>query len=301
MKQKSIFLFFLTFLFLWCSGSLRAQYWSVWQKTHNITLGLSADEKWAFFIQKNDAGVENIYKVELKTNTVTPVTNFTERPVLSGIVLFGKPAVVFARATSIKGDDIHLYRINVLTTDPPVDFIPKDGSSVKRILGMADNGRYVYYLADKGPGTHVDTYRYDTQQYITELAFANDKDYETLCWSHDQTQLLLRDPKTGNYYRYSIESTDKQVTDSTDPVFKGYSLSGKGNLSLNQKYIHVPAHGEKIIDAAKTELPLPAGAFDLVIGTKEASVLYVNTEGAATKLYLYDIAKKTSKELTTIK
>ncbi len=293
-----IFFFFFFFGFFLITCSAHAQYWSVWQKTHNITLGLSSDEKWAFFIQKNDAGVDNIYKVELKTNVVTPVTNFTERPVLSGIVLFGKPAVVYSRAASTKGDDIHLYRINVLTTDPPVDFTPKDGTSSKKILGMADNGRYVYYLSDRGAGSKTDTYRYDAAQYITELALANDKDYETLAWSHDQTQLLLRDPKTGIHYRYSIESTDKQQTDASDAAFKGYYSSDKGNLSLNQKYIHYPVREEKIIErASNSKLPLPEDAYDLIIGQKELSVLYVNEK----KLYLYDIAKKTSKELTAIK
>jgi hypothetical protein len=306
MKQRSIRLFLFSFFLLLYTTSASAQYWGVWEgqgQWHSITLGLSSDEKWAFFIQKNDAGVDNIFKVELKTNAVTPVTNFSERPVLSGIVLFGKsPAVVFSRAASTKGDDIHLYRINVLTTDLPIDFTPKDGTSTKRILGMADNGRYVYYLSDQGAGTKMDTYRYDTQQYITELAFANDKDYETLSWSHDQTQLLLRDPKSGIHYRYSIESTDKQPTDSSDAAFKGFYVTNIGNLSLNQKYIHVPFHKEKIVDAtSKAEIPLPAGAYDLIIGPKEASILYANKEGNATKLFLFDIAKKTSKELTTIK
>jgi len=301
MKKILLLSFFLVITF----HSASAQYWSVWQKTHNITLGLSSDEKWAFFIQGNEAGIANIYKVELKTNVVTPVTNFTERPVLSGIILFGKsPAVVYSRAASAKGDDIHLYRVNVLTTDPPIDFTPKDGSSSKKILGMADNGRYVYYLSDRGAGTKTDTYRYDAAQYITELALANDKDYETLSWSHDQTQLLLKDPKNQTLYRYSIESTDKQVTDSTDIVFKGYFASNKNksNLSLNQKYIHVPVHGEKIFEVAtNTQLPFPEGAYDLIIGPKEGSVLYANMVDKSNKLYLYDIAKKTSKELTTIK
>jgi hypothetical protein len=237
----------------------------------------------------------------LKTNTVTPVTNFTERPVLNGIVLFGKPAVVFARAASTKGDDIHLYRINVLTTDPQVDFTPKDVPSIKKILGMADNGRYVYFLANHGAGAHTDTYRYDTQQYTNELAFANDKDFETLGWSHDQTQLLLRDPKTESYYKYSIETTDKQHADATDAMLSLYKANEKVNLSLSQKYVHIPTQGEKILDASKTQVALPEGAFDLIISPKEAFVLFANMEGGVIKLYLYDIAKKTSKELTAIK
>ena len=301
MKQRNSLLFFLSFVFLLCSSTARAQYWSVWLKTHNITLGLSSDEKWAFFIQKNDAGIANIYKVEIKTNTVTPVTNFTDRPVLSGIVLFGKPSIVFARAASTKGDDIHLYHVIVSSTDPPMDFTSKDGTSSKQILGMADNGRYIYYLSDKGPGTHIDTYRYDTRQYVVELAFANDRDYETLGWSHDQTQLLLHDPKSGSFYRYSIETTDKQQAESNDPMLTLYKANKNSNLSLNQKFVHIPDQGEKILDSMKTQLPLPSGAFDLVIGPKESSILYANMEGNATKLFLYDIGKKTSKELTVIK
>ncbi|MDP4237672.1 MAG: hypothetical protein Q8919_14610 [Bacteroidota bacterium] len=285
MKTKAILVICICTFF---SLTAHAQYWSVWHKTGNNALGLSSDEKWAFFIQKNDAGIDNIYKVELKTNTVSPVTNFMERPVLSGIVLFGKPAVVYARASTAKGDDIHLYRINVTTTDPPVDFTPKEGPSTRKILGMAANGSYVYYLADRGPGSKTDTYRYDAAQYITELAFANDKDFETLCWSKDQTHLLLRDPKLGVVYNYSIETTDKQKLDLPfagdelktafyDPPNTSIYLINKGNqltkskitsagtsdvetgpnwagvmnanLSLNAKYFHlVMDKSEKVLD-----------------------------------------------------
>ncbi|MEI8134785.1 MAG: hypothetical protein WCH46_06865 [bacterium] len=190
------------------ANTVHAQYWCVWKHTNGIVLGLSSDEKWAFFLQKNDAGVQNIYKVELKTNFVTPVTNFTERPVISGIVIFGKPAIIYLRAASNTGSDVHVYRVDVLGTDPPIDITPKDEISSKKILGLAYNGRYVYYTSDKGPGTKKDTWRYDCQQYILELAFTNDKDYETLCWSRDQTHLLLRDPNTREIFSHDIETTD---------------------------------------------------------------------------------------------
>jgi hypothetical protein len=300
MKQRNIRLFFFTFFFLCCAVSAHGQYWGVWQKTHTITLGLSQDEKWVFFLQKNEAGITNIYRIELKTNAVTPVTNFTERPVLSGIVLFGKsPAVVYPRAASAKGDDIHLYRINIMSTDPPVDFTPKDATSSKQILGLAYNGRYVYYYSDKGPGSHKDTYRYDTQQYIIEQAFPNDKDYETIAWNKEQTHLLLRDPRSSDFYKYSIETTERQKTDSLDKDFMG---NAKINYSLFQKYIHIPGAEEKIIEtASKNPIALPPGAYDMMISPKETSVLFVNKDAGKDKLYLYDIAKKTSKELTTIK
>jgi len=342
MKQRNIRLFFFTFFFLCSAVSLHAQYWGVWQKTHNITLGLSQDEKWVFFLQKNDAGITNIFKVELKTNAVTPVTNFTDRPVLGGIALFGKqPAVVYSRAASAKGDDIHLYRYNILTADPPVDFTPNDATSNKKILGLAYNGRYVYYTSDKGAGTKTDTYRYDCNQYIIELAFANDKDYETMCWSRDQTHLLLKKPSTADIYSYSIETTDKQKlflpfhpddlkTVFYDPMNTAYYMisnkntltkgdtaldlmhesvfpSGNGvisaNLSLGGKYIHaLTADGEKIIEIPSYHtIDMPAGANDLLISPKETSVLYVNMDAVKQKLYLFDIVKKTTKELTTIK
>jgi Tol biopolymer transport system component len=343
MKQGSTRLFIFVLFFLSCTVSVRAQYWGVWQKTHNITLGLSQDEKWVFFLQKNEAGITNIYRIELKTNAVTPVTNFTDRPVLSGIVLFGKlPAVVYARAASAKGDDIHLYRINIMTTDPPVDFTPKDATSSKQIIGLAYNGRYVYYYSDKGPGSHKDTYRYDTQQYIIEQAFPNDKDYETLCWDREQTHLLLRDPRTLDVYNYNIETTDRQKIDLPfvgnelktafyDPMNTSFYLINKGNqlarskitaggtsdvemvaswsginmaeLSLNGKYMHVIIEkSEKIMDMTTNGyLELPGGSFDFIISPKETSVLFVNKDAGKDKLYLYDIAKKTSKELTTIK
>jgi Tol biopolymer transport system component len=300
MKQRSIRLFIFSLFFLCSTVSAHAQYWGVWQKTHTITLGLSQDEKWAFFLQKNDAGITNIFKIELKTNAVTPVTNFTDRPVLSGIVLFGKlPAVVYARAASAKGDDIHLYRINLMTTDPPVDFTPKDATSSKQILGLAYNGRYVYYYSDKGPGSHKDTYRYDTQQYIIEQAFPNDKDYETIAWNKEQTHLLLRDPRSGDFYKYSIENTTREKTDVLDKDFMG---NQKINYSLFQKYIQIPGPEEKIIETvSKSQVALPPGAYDMMISPKETSILYVNKDAGNEKLYLYDIAKKTSKELTTIK
>ncbi len=337
--KKILFSLLLLFAF---SHSANAQYWSRWYKPHNVTIGFSADEKWAFFIQKNAVGIDNIFKVEMKTNAVTPVTDFNERPVLSAIAIFGKPAVVFARATTTKGDEIHLYRVNVLTADEPVDFTPTSGPSNKTIIGMAYNGRYVYYLSDKGPNSKTDTYRYDATQYITELALANDKDYKTLCWSRDQTHLLIRDPKTLTVFSYSIETTDKQKVELPfdgddlktvfyDPMNTSFYMINKGNqlalskitasgtsdvetgayysgidgaeLSLNGKYIHTSTNGaEKVMDnVSHTFLDLPQGGYDMVIGPKESSVLYTSTDALGVKLFVYDIAKKTSKELTVIK
>ena len=59
---------------------------------------------------------------------------------------------------------------------------------------------------------------------------------------------------------------------------------------------------EKVLDnSTHTFIDLPVGAFDLIISPKETSVLYANMEGNAIKLYLYDVEKKTSNELTVIK
>ena len=340
--MKKSYLLLSGIIFLLTSQVSQAQYWSRWQKTHNVTVGISSDDKWAFFIKKEASGAENIYKVDLKTTTVTPVTNFVDGHIERAIVLFGKPSIVYARAVSSKGDDVHLFRINTLTNDAPLDLTPGEGTTSKKIIGLSYNGRYVYYTSDKGPNTKTDTYRYDTQQYILELALANDKDYQTLCWSRDQTHLLIRDPKSSEILNYSIESTNRDKIDIAaafpevktlfyDPMNTKYYFIGNErtllsckigaanpteneailstekidqiNLSLNGKYLHViTGEEEKVVDKTTSQaLQLPNGAFDLMVSPKETSVLYVAIDATGMKFFVYDIVKKTSKELATFK
>jgi hypothetical protein len=226
-----------------------------------------------------------------------------------------------------------------LTTDASIDITPCSGASNKKILALSYNGRYAYFLTDKGPNTKTDTHRYDTQQYIDELCFPNDKNFETLSWSRDQKRLLLRDPKTLDVYDYNIETTtrdkvalpidaDNIKTTFYDPMntslyiinkndqlaiaklnTSGISLipNGSGvkavNLSLSGKYFHVlTENSEKVMAVSPSaDIDLPVGAYDVIVSPKETSILYAIKDGGSTKLSLYDIAKKTSKELTVIK
>lgn len=287
--------------------------------------------------------------IELKTNTITPVTAFREaRPIREGIVLFGpKPTILFTRIASDNYTDDHLYRVNAFSNDKPIDITPNDSASRKKIIGMAYNGKYVYYTSDKGNGTKTNTYRYDIQLQTVELVKANDTDYETMCWSRDQTHLLQRDQKNGDIYSYSFETKDRQklilpyyssdlktvffdpfdslyyyiINKANDgkyyfgigkadlssaylhePITPGIAGVYAANLSQFGKYIHLLAtDGERILETS-TYHSFGLDGQDCIISPKETSVLSVVFDRTkypiVEKIYLYDIAKKTNKELT---
>jgi len=267
-------------------------------------------------------------------NPPVQITKFTDRGVVRFFHLLGSPDILFMRATE-NGKDFHIYRIADDGSGTPQDITPGPEGVTNEIIGASYNGRYIYYTSNKVNRDKTDVYRYDTQQYTSEDVFPNDKDYVALAWSRDQTKLLMQRPSTGELSLYDMETTERDpiTLPSPAPILEALLDPANQNLIVLQqndnstiererpfpsgewkdvaasditsldfspggKYEIVEAENKwSVRDAATgTALPLPEGANPIAISPKETMLLYT----IGPKLYLYDIAKNASVELTPV-
>lgn len=323
--------------------SARAQFWHALPPSATINAGFSNDEKQVFFVSKVN-GVANIFRQTVAdkynriiagpNNPPVQVTHFTDRGVTRMFHLLNRPEILFTRATA-NGKDVHLYRIKDDGSAPEDDLTPAPEGVTCEMLGASYNGRYVYYTENKVNRDKTDVYRYDTQQFTSDLVFPNDKDYQVLAWSRDHGRLLIQDPHTGDLTLYDIESTERmplvkpangvyqqaimdpmnhelivleksgtEVSEKTRPISNGeWKEISKGDISWvdyspNGKYVIVEEGKKWTVKeiASGTTLTLPEGAQPVAIAPKETMLLYMN----GGKLFLFDIVKKVSYELAAI-
>ncbi len=188
-----------------------AQYWYKLQKAdvndRSLSPSFSNDEKKVFYIAPNASGVKNVFSVDLKGGAPVEVTTSTT-PIVRLMHVNGKPMIIYMKALSPTSTDYHIFRANNNNTDE-LDLTP-DGEGVRNdIIGSSFNGRYVYYSSNKNNKSKTDFYRYDIPQNLSELIFANDKDFDLIAWSRDQKRLLMQDPSTTQVWNYDINSTDR--------------------------------------------------------------------------------------------
>jgi hypothetical protein len=307
----------------------RAQFWHVLPSVSDsdaISAGFSNDQKKVFFIRR-DNGVANVWSTVImdkyggiiaSPNTIpTQVTKFTDRGVVRFFHLLNRPEILFMRATD-NGKDFHIYRIKDDGSEQPQDLTPGGDGVTNIIIGASYNGRYVYYTNNAVHHDKVDCYRYDTQQFTSDLIFPNDKDYQVIAWTRDQTKLLVEDPSANILIYYDIETTERtplqvdssrkigyvNLNPSTLQIEVDYFDAKKGlhptDYSPNCKYQIYDASGRWTVSDVAThniEIPLPQGARPIAIAPKETLLVYLN----GSKLYLYDIAKNNSTELSSVR
>ncbi|GEM_PF-2420630 len=309
--------------------------------------GFSNDEKKVFYLTK-DGSIENIWSrviadkynriVAGPTNPPVQVTKFTDRGIARFFHLLNLPEIVYMRLTD-NGKDYHVYRIKDDGSELQ-DLTPAPAGVTSEIIGASYNGRYVYYTENLVNRDKVDVYRYDTQQFISELVFPNDRDFKVLAWSRDHGRLLLEDPSSGELLLYDIISTERTplvkpttgkfsraIIDPTNhellvlekegenTVERSTQLSSiafkdvaKGDFdwvdySPNGKYVIVEEGKKWFVKeiSTGTSIPLPEGAKPIAIAPKETLLLYSLSEAGSNKLFLYDIVKKASVELAVLK
>jgi hypothetical protein len=328
-----------------------AQFWQVMppvSEDKSVHAGFSNDEKQIFYIS-DVKGVPNIFRMTIADkygriiagpgNPPVQVTKFTDRGVVRMIHLLNLPEIIYMRATE-NGKDYHIYRMKDDGTNEPQDLTPAATGVTTEIIGASYNGRFVYYTENKVNHDKVDTYRYDTQQYTTDMVFPNDKDYRVLAWSRDHGKLLVEDPHAGDLMMFDIVSTERTtlvkptngryIHALMDPSNHNLIVIEKVNgqnierameigsnvwkdfaqgdimwvdFSPNGKYTVVEDGNKWSVREVATgaDVPLPPGAQPAAIAPKEILLLYTTPVGANTsKLFLYDIGKKASFELTTI-
>ncbi|HET6511451.1 MAG TPA: hypothetical protein VFH43_04620 [Candidatus Kapabacteria bacterium] len=277
-----------------------AQYWrampaTVTPETSQI-LSFSQDEKFVIYTSTEN-GVSNIYRVAVKGGAPEAITNFTDGTVLRAISTVGKNWVVFMRPTAGNGDH-HLFRISQDGKIAPQDVTPTKAGVNNVIVGASYNGRYVYYTSNQTSADKHDVYRYDVWQNISELVFANPKDFKPVSWNKEQTLVALLESSTGKMTSYDINTTEvKDHNDANDqPATPERSINGKfGIVRANGAVNLINAQDKQAID-------LGATASNVGVAPKETLIAYtVQQSDGSSKLFLYDVNKKTSTELAVVK
>jgi Tol biopolymer transport system component len=273
--------------------------------------------------------------VPVKGGQPTQITKFTENGVVRAMHLMNRPYLVIERPSSAAGD-YHLYLVKDDGTGELQDLTRTGPGIWNDIAGMSYNGRYVYYRSNNPNKDKVDVWRYDAQQYTVEDVFPNDKDYSVLAWSRDHGKLLVTTPKTGELTMIDIVSTEHTPLMKPDVPFRRamwdptnhavFFIDATGTLkaadmatgaalmaapdktistgveyfdfSPNGKYIvEKNASGWHVLEAVtRAPIELPSGAVPVAIAPTETRLLYT----VGPKLYLFDINKKSSTELSTI-
>ncbi len=288
-----------------------AQFWHALPpigKGDDVAASFSNDEKKIFYLN-SEGGIGNVWSMVIADkyggiiagpkNPPVQITKFTDRGIVRFLHLLNKPEIVFMRATE-NGKDFHIYSMKDDGTEQPQDLTPGGAGVTNIIIGASNNGRYVYYTSNSVHRDKVDVYRYDTQQFTSDLIFPNDKDYQVISWTKDQNKLLVEDSSANTLMYYDIETTERTPF-QVDSSHKNnqVNLSGTNDYSPNFKYQFGAVMGKWFVMEAAThaELPLPPSARPLAIAPKETLLVYLDNA----KLYLYDIAKNKSTELTSVR
>ncbi len=307
-------------------------------------VSFSNDEKKLFYLN-TQGGVANIWCITIAdkygriiagpTNAPVQVTKFTDRSVVRFIHLLGAGEVLFRRLAD-NGKDYHIYRMKDDGSGSPQDLTPGADGVTSEIIGASYNGRYVYYTENKVNRDKLDTYRYDCNQFITDLVFPNDKDWQVLAWTRDQKKLLIVNPNPGGYLvSYDIESTERTplVSPKGDAGFTAALLDPSGqqltmfegteqyqmtigtnvvtHVATGVSWLDYSPNGKYLVTeqtkkwsvkeiASGASLDLPDGAQPMPIAQRESMLVYSLPAADGKDLYLYDISKKASTKLVTI-
>jgi hypothetical protein len=340
MKLRIALVFFIVYCLSFIISPVHAQFWHVLPsvgKGDEVAAGFSNDEKKIFYLNTKD-GVGNVWSMVIMDkyggiiagpkNPPVQITKFTDHGIVRFFHLLNRPEFVFMRATE-NGKDFHIYRMKDDGSEQPQDLTPGGEGITSEIIGASYNGRYVYYTNNAVHHDKVDVYRYDTQQFTSDLIFPNDKDYRVLAWTHDQNKLLIEDSNAHSLSYYNIETTQKTLVGSTDGEIMNAEYGPSGlkvselvlktggakstpkdsyaaamnavfsvDYSPNGKFEITHEGGKWLVGviATNTPLMLPEGARLLAIAPKETLLVYEDSS----KLYLYDIAKNKSTELTLV-
>jgi Tol biopolymer transport system component len=277
-----------------------AQYWRAMPPVSAETaqvLSFSQDEKHVIYLSRGESGVPNIYKIPVKGGAAEQVTKYTDGEVLRPISTVGRPTIVFMRPATAGTKDYHLYLVPQAGGEPR-DLTPTPAGVSNVIIGSSYTGRFIYYTSNKTSRDKHDIYRYDVWQNIHELVYANDKNYQPVSWTKDQNKVAVRDPESGRMTSYDINTTEilDHNDPADDPATPENSINGKFSIDRKGTYVSV------IEKQSKQPLSLNEGANNVGIAPKETLVAYtVRSADGSTKLFVYDVAKKTSTELTAIK
>ncbi len=199
-------------LILSVSIDAKAQYWGVQavsSDANTLNAFFSNDDKRIMYLSKAASGFANIYAFDLKAKAASQITDVSDVSIVKFYQVPNKPLLIYMKASAGKPTDYHLYKISSTPSGISEDLTPTKEGVSNVMLGASYNGKYLYYSSNKSNPTKTDFYRYDIAQNISELVFANDKNYELMSWTKDQNLVLLKEPLTSKLILSDVQTTER--------------------------------------------------------------------------------------------
>jgi hypothetical protein len=273
---------FIFFAILVASPSIsQAQFWHALppvDTNHTIGACFSNDEKKVFYLSKDVGGIANIWGMTVAdkyariitgpANPPAQITKFSDRSIVRFFHLLNRAEILYMRLAD-DGKDYHIYKINDDGSGQPEDLTPGGDGVMSEIIGASYNGKFVYYTNNKVTRDKVDVYRYDTQQFTSDLVFPNDKDYKAIAWTRDQKKLLMEDSSNRSYMIYDIETTERTPIDiPSDKNITSVGLDPRDSLSSTGYKLQMlgfrfyPNQNEKV-DTIKMKNMMMKSAFEI--------------------------------------
>lgn len=304
-----------------------------------ISAYFSQDDKKIFYVAPNANGINNVMSYELKGAITSEVTKY-ETPVLRAIPVLSRPNLIVMKGSgsgdihlyrikndgseelditpsaaginyellgsSYNGKYIYYSRIGKKTDYFRYDasqnmsetVLPND-KDFKLLSWSRDQQRV---LLQEPKTSEVLIYTIETTERNQLYMPISGKKVATACFSADNKQLFVLESGDGKTELRSVNmSSPSTIGEQVNPIDGG--SPSRYDVSTNGKFIFVYKQGLVTVkDAATFADVLSASDIVGVISNAKETLLLLTKESAGTKtIQLYDIAKKTTVDIVTIK
>ena len=304
-----------------------------------VSAYFSQDDKKIFYLAPNPNGVKNVMAYELKGAITSEVTKY-ESAVLRAIPVLSRPNLIVMKATefgdihlyrlkndgseelditpsaaginhellgsSYNGKYIYYSRIGKKTDYFRYDasqnisetILPNDKDF--KLLAWSRDQKCI--LLQEPKTSQVLIYTIETTERNQLYMPVSGKKVATACFSADNKQLLVLESGDGKSELRSVNmSSPSTIGEQVKPIDDGSPI--RYDVSTNGKFIFVYKPGLVTVkDAASFADVFSASDIIEVISNPKETLLLLTKESAGVKsIQLYDIAKKTTIDIVTIK
>lgn len=299
----------------------------------------SQDDKKVLYIASNAAGVKNVMSYELKGAVTSEITKY-DTPVLRMIQVLSRANLILMRASesgdihlyrvkndgseelditpaakginhellgsSYNGKYIYYSRIGKKTDYFRYDasqniselILPNDKDF--SLLGWSRDQQRI--LLQDPKTSEVLIYTIETTERNQLYYPVSGKKVVSSCFSADSKKLFVLESADGRTELRSVSmSTPSTLGEEVKPIDVESPISF--SLSTNGKYIIIYQQGMVTIKDASTyaDVCTSTDVSNVVVNPKESLLLMTKVSAGSTVIQLYDIAKKTTTDLVTIK
>lgn len=327
--------------FLLVSTLVQAQYWQTLpnpSEDKGISTYFSQDDKKIFYIAPNENVVKNVMSYELKGAITSEVTKYGS-PVLRAIPVLSRPNLIIMKAS--ESGDIHLYRIKndgseELDITPSAagtnhellgssyngkyiyysrigkktDYFRYDASQniSETILPNDKDFKLLAWSRDQQrillqePRTsEVLIYTIETTERNQLYMPVSGKRVAAACFSADNKQLFVLESGDGKTELRSVNmSSPSTIGEQVKPLDDS---PNRYDVSTNGKFIFVYKQGLVTVKDAVTfaDVFSASDIVEVISNPKETLLLLTKESTGGKTIQLYDIAKKTTVDIVTIK